>query len=60
MKEALYPAALLGAACAVYASFQKGVGTGGWFLCFYKAFAAMAPAYTPLEVSAAVFPYDPV
>ncbi|MDB5445745.1 MAG: 3-hydroxyacyl-CoA dehydrogenase [Phenylobacterium sp.] len=24
------------------------------------AFAAMAPAYTPLEVSAAVFPYDPV
>ena len=44
LKEALYPAGLLGAACALYASFG---GDGGhwasWFSRFYKAFAAMAP-----------------
>jgi hypothetical protein len=45
LKEALYPAALLAAACALYAS----VGTesyghwGTWFKGFYKAFAALAP-----------------
>ncbi len=44
LKEALYPAGLLAAACALYAS----VGThsadwGEWFKHFYKAFAAMAP-----------------
>src|SRR5438132_6357837 len=41
--ESLYPAGLLAAACAVYASFSSGFGDWKWFLCFYKAFAALAP-----------------
>ncbi len=44
LKEALYPAGVLGAACALYASVSaNAVGWAGWFGCFYKAFAAMAP-----------------
>jgi hypothetical protein len=44
LKEALYPAGLLAAACALYASFgNDGVGWMSWFKCFYKAFAALAP-----------------
>ncbi|HYY51380.1 MAG TPA: hypothetical protein VE755_00840 [Myxococcales bacterium] len=44
LKEALYPAGLLAAACALYASFgSDGVGWMSWFKCFYKAFAALAP-----------------
>lgn len=44
LKEALYPAAILAAACALYASVGHDVaGWGAWFKCFYKAFAALAP-----------------
>jgi len=44
LKEALYPAALLAAACALYASFgTESYGHWGWFKSFYKAFAYMAP-----------------
>src|SRR5512140_645732 len=46
LKEALYPAGLLAAACALYASFGGGGGHGhwgDWFTHFYKAFAALAP-----------------
>jgi len=44
LKEALYPAALLAAACALYASLSAdAVGFLGWFKHFYKAFAALAP-----------------
>src|SRR6266446_9130096 len=44
LKEALFPAGLLGAACAIYASLHSnGVGWTGWFSHFYKAFAALAP-----------------
>ena len=44
LKEALYPAGLLAAACALYASFgNDGAGWMSWFKCFYKAFAALAP-----------------
>ena len=44
LKEALYPAGLLAAACALYATFgNDGVGWVSWFKCFYKAFAALAP-----------------
>src|SRR3954470_1012669 len=44
LKEALYPAGLLAAACALYASFGTDVpGWAGWFKTFYKAFAALAP-----------------
>ena len=45
LKEALYPAGMLAAACALYASL--GTETYGhwgiWFKSFYKAFAALAP-----------------
>src|SRR3989442_1799905 len=45
LKEALYPAAMLAGACALYASL--GTETyghwGTWFRSFYKAFAALAP-----------------
>jgi hypothetical protein len=45
LKEALYPAGMLAAACALYASL--GTETyghwGTWFKSFYKAFAALAP-----------------
>jgi hypothetical protein len=40
-KEALYPAALLALACAVYASVSTEGGS--WFVHFYKAFATLAP-----------------
>jgi len=44
LKEALYPAGLLAAACALYASFgTEGMGWLNWFKTFYKAFAALAP-----------------
>jgi hypothetical protein len=45
LKEALYPAGLLGAACALYATFGGGGqgNWGTWFSHFYKAFAALAP-----------------
>jgi len=44
LKEALYPAGLLGAACALYATFgHQGYGWAAWFKTFYKAFAALAP-----------------
>src|SRR6185503_12124711 len=44
LKEALYPAGLLAAACALYASFgTEGAGWLNWFKTFYKAFAALAP-----------------
>ncbi|HEY5678005.1 MAG TPA: hypothetical protein VIR81_14525 [Myxococcales bacterium] len=45
LKEALYPAGLLAAACALYASFGGGGQGhwGEWFKHFYKAFAALAP-----------------
>src|SRR3954463_11749528 len=44
LKEALFPAGLLGAACAIYASLSSdAVGWTGWFSHFYKAFAALAP-----------------
>ena len=44
LKEALYPAALLAAACALYASVgTEAAGWAAWFKTFYKAFAAMAP-----------------
>jgi hypothetical protein len=44
LKEALFPAGLLGAACAIYASVSSdAVGWPGWFSHFYKAFAALAP-----------------
>src|SRR5437868_4100468 len=45
LKEALYPAGLLAAACALYASFgHEGVAHWGtWFKSFYKAFATLAP-----------------
>src|SRR3954454_18749218 len=45
LKEALFPAGLLAAACALYAGFGGG-GHGhwaDWFPHFYKAFAALAP-----------------
>jgi len=45
LKEALFPAGMLAAACALYASL--GTETyghwGTWFKSFYKAFAALAP-----------------
>src|SRR5207244_456857 len=45
LKEALYPAAMLAGACALYASL--GTETygpwGSWFKSFYEAFAALAP-----------------
>jgi len=45
LKEALYPAGLLAAACALYASL--GSESAGhwdvWFKSFYKAFATLAP-----------------
>src|SRR3954470_4951393 len=44
LKEALYPAGLLAAACALYASFgTEAPGWLNWFKTFYKAFAALAP-----------------
>jgi hypothetical protein len=44
LKEALFPAGLLAAACALYASFgADGAGWANWFKTFYKAFAALAP-----------------
>ena len=44
LKEALYPAGLLAAACAVYATLgSESYGGLTWFKHFYKAFAAMAP-----------------
>lgn len=44
LREALYPAGLLAAACALYASIGTDVpGWANWFKCFYKAFAALAP-----------------
>src|SRR3954453_24271298 len=45
LKEALFPAGLLAAACALYASFGGGGHGhwGDWFTHFYKAFAALAP-----------------
>jgi hypothetical protein len=44
LKEALFPAGLLGAACAIYASLSSdAIGWTGWFSHFYKAFAALAP-----------------
>ncbi|HEY5677410.1 MAG TPA: hypothetical protein VIR81_11500 [Myxococcales bacterium] len=45
LKEALFPAGLLAAACALYASFGGGGEGhwGNWFAHFYKAFAALAP-----------------
>src|SRR2546423_4742995 len=44
LKEALYPAGLLAAACALYASLGTDApGWANWFKCFYKAFAALAP-----------------
>jgi hypothetical protein len=45
LKEALYPAGLLAAACAVYASISgDSYGHWGtWFKHFYRAFAALAP-----------------
>ena len=42
LREALYPAGLLAAACAVYASVSSGGGES-WFGAFYKAFAYTAP-----------------
>src|SRR5438445_13166188 len=48
LKEALYPAAMLAGACALYASL--GTETyghwGTWFKSFYKAFAALAPLHS--------------
>ena len=44
LREALYPAGLLAAACALYASLgTEAPGWASWFKCFYKAFAALAP-----------------
>jgi hypothetical protein len=44
LKEALYPAGLLAAACALYASVgTHAPGWANWFGCFFKAFAALAP-----------------
>src|SRR6267143_1997114 len=44
LREALYPAVLLAAACALYASIGTDApGWANWFGCFYKAFAALAP-----------------
>src|SRR2546421_6881949 len=44
LKEALYPAAMLAGACALYASFGTEThGHWGWLKSFYKAFAALAP-----------------
>jgi hypothetical protein len=45
LKEALYPAGLLAAACALYASVGNETygNWGTWLKCFYKAFAALAP-----------------
>src|ERR1700737_3490198 len=43
LREALYPAGLLAAACALYASVGADApGWANWFGCFYKAFAALA------------------
>jgi hypothetical protein len=41
--EAAYPAAVLGLACALYASVSQGAGGWAWFGRFYKAFATLAP-----------------
>lgn len=41
--EAAYPAAVLGLACALYASVSHGEGGWAWFGRFYKAFAWLAP-----------------
>lgn len=44
LKEALYPAGLLAAACAIYATLGSDAhGATTWFKSFYKAFAALAP-----------------
>ena len=44
LKEALYPAGLLAAACALYASLgSEASNWTSWFKHFYKAFAALAP-----------------
>jgi hypothetical protein len=44
LKEALYPAGLLAAACAIYATAgSEAYAAGTWFKSFYKAFAALAP-----------------
>src|SRR5262249_10138162 len=44
LKEALYPAGLLAAVCAIYASAgADAAGSLNWFKTFYKAFAALAP-----------------
>lgn len=44
LKEALYPAGLLAAACAIYATLgSEAYAAGTWFKSFYKAFAALAP-----------------
>ena len=44
LKEALYPAGLLAAACALYASLGgEASNWTAWFKHFYKAFAALAP-----------------
>jgi hypothetical protein len=45
LKEALYPAGLLAAACALYASLGGDAhgDWGSWFRSFYRAFAALAP-----------------
>jgi hypothetical protein len=44
LREALYPAGLLAAACAIYATLGSEThGAVTWFTSFYKAFAALAP-----------------
>ena len=44
LKEALYPAGLLAAACAIFATLNaQSHGPAAWFTHFYKAFAALAP-----------------
>jgi len=44
LREALVPAAWLGAFCAVVAAFaHEGPGVWGWLKSFYKTFAVLAP-----------------
>src|SRR3954465_302239 len=44
LKEAVYPAGLLAAACAISAPLGSTAYAGAtWFKSFYKAFAALAP-----------------
>jgi hypothetical protein len=44
LREALVPAAWLGAFCAVVAAFShEGVGAWAWVKSFYKTFAVLAP-----------------